>query len=171
MSWNQSTNYKGRPSRGVLITLIIVVVCSLALVGLQTNVVEIGRNSNYDGTVKIERDASGRMVFADNEITTPVLLSRLLEGTDTHAELLGLSSDDHAQYLNSTRHDSEYGTAIRKSYRALLMSTRCRSSLGVTVRPCLPSTTDAPLNFSTLAKGPVGASGIAITMAHHTTRR
>lgn len=79
---------------------------------LQTNQVEIGRNSNYDGTVKIYRDDAGRMLFLDNEVGTPVPLSALKIGKDVHGDLTGLNADDHPQYLNSTRHASTHNAAF-----------------------------------------------------------
>ncbi|MFW6287100.1 MAG: hypothetical protein ACOC29_04080, partial [Candidatus Sumerlaeota bacterium] len=44
---------------------------------LDTNEVQFGEGSNYDGKVRIERDASGRMLFQDTALTTPVSLSDL----------------------------------------------------------------------------------------------
>lgn len=73
---------------------------------VQTNRVEIGEGSNYDGTVLIDRDASGRMTFADSENTTPRILSDLISGVTTHSGLGGLAADDHPQYLNTSRHSS-----------------------------------------------------------------
>ena len=96
-----------RTARFVVISMLLAL-GPLLLLGVQTNVVEIGRNSNYDGTVKIQRDAQGKMTFVDNEITTPVLLSELKQGKDVHAQLDGLGADDHSQYINSSRHNSAH---------------------------------------------------------------
>ncbi len=79
-----------------------------AALAVQTNQVEIGEASNYDGTVLIDRDASGRMTFADSENTTPRVLSDLISGVTTHSNLGGLAADDHTQYLNTSRHGSEH---------------------------------------------------------------
>jgi ethanolamine utilization microcompartment shell protein EutS len=75
---------------------------------IQTNVVELGYESNYDGTVMIQRDASGRMTFRDNEVATPVTLAQLGQGVDTHAALFGLTADDHPQYHNDARHSAAH---------------------------------------------------------------
>lgn len=75
---------------------------------VQTNQVEIGEGSNYDGTVLIDRDPSGRMTFVDSENTTPRILSDLISGVTTHSGLGGLAADDHTQYLNTSRHGSEH---------------------------------------------------------------
>ncbi|MCH8333445.1 hypothetical protein IIC65_05880, partial [Candidatus Sumerlaeota bacterium] len=106
-SFLNSRASRRRTARFVVISMLLVL-GPLLLLGVQTNVVEIGRNSNYDGTVKIQRDAQGKMTFVDNEITTPVLLSELKQGKDVHAQLDGLGADDHSQYINSSRHNSAH---------------------------------------------------------------
>lgn len=75
---------------------------------IETNVVEIGHDSVYDGTVKITRDASGNMLFRDNGVTSPVSLLDLTTVPGSHAGLSGLDSDDHIHYLNEARHASAH---------------------------------------------------------------
>ena len=89
----------------------------LALVGagawaIQTGQVELGEGGSYDSTVIITRDGSGRMTFKDNENPTPLTLNEIrLRGVD-HGQLVGLSDDDHPQYLNSTRHSSSHDSTF-----------------------------------------------------------
>jgi hypothetical protein len=84
---------------------------SLPCLAIQTNEVEIGRDSIYDGTVLIRRDAAGAMVFQDNQVSTPVALLSLVQSKGDHGELAGLTSDDHPQYLDETRHEAAHGAA------------------------------------------------------------
>ena len=83
--------------------------------GIETNKLELGFQSNYDGTVHIDRDAQGRMTFTDSEVTTPVLLSDMTQGQDVHGALSGLGADDHPQYLNTSRHPSAHDAAFNAS--------------------------------------------------------
>lgn len=85
--------------------------CASTLFAIQTDELEIGNDGNYDGTVRVYRDANGEMVFIDNNIASPVTLSELNQGRDVHAQLLGLNADDHPQYLNTARHTSEHTAA------------------------------------------------------------
>ncbi|MCX7017111.1 MAG: hypothetical protein NTW86_31870 [Candidatus Sumerlaeota bacterium] len=71
---------------------------------VKTNSVELGRDGAYDGRVRIERDASGRMTFIDDTLTSPVALGSLAEGVAAHGALRGLLDDDHPQYQNAARH-------------------------------------------------------------------
>lgn len=48
------------------------------LPAIQTGRVEIGNGGNYDGTVMIERDGDGRLVFSDNEVAAGVTLGELI---------------------------------------------------------------------------------------------
>jgi hypothetical protein len=82
---------------------------------LQTNDVELGYSSVYDGQVRIQRNAGGQMTFRDAEITSPVLLSTLTEGVSVHGALTGLSADDHPQYLTDPRHSTAHGSDFNSS--------------------------------------------------------
>jgi hypothetical protein len=95
---------------GTLAGLFLAGLVSLAL-GIRTNEVELGRDSVYDGTVKIARNEGGALVFQDNELTSPVKLSALGGSATQHGTLTGLSADDHPQYLNSARHLSGHHAA------------------------------------------------------------
>ena len=95
---------------GTLAGLFLAGLVSLAL-GIRTNEVELGRDSVYDGTVKIARNEGGALVFQDNELTSPVKLSALGGNATQHGTLTGLSADDHPQYLNSARHLSGHHAA------------------------------------------------------------
>ena len=95
---------------GTLAGLFLAGLVSLAL-GIRTNEVELGRDSVYDGTVKIARNEGGALVFQDNELTSPVKLSALGGSAAQHGTLTGLSADDHPQYLNSARHLSGHHAA------------------------------------------------------------
>ena len=75
---------------------------------VETQEVDLGLSGAYDGTVRITRDGSGRMVFYDNEVTTPVTLFELKVSETDHGELLGLGDDDHAQYHTTGRHDTAH---------------------------------------------------------------
>jgi hypothetical protein len=95
---------------GTLAGLFLAGLVSLAL-GIRTNEVELGRDSVYDGTVKIARNEGGALVFQDNELTSPVKLSTLGGSATQHGTLTGLSADDHPQYLNPARHLSGHHAA------------------------------------------------------------
>lgn len=82
---------------------------------IETEKVDLGLAGNYDGTVRIERDSMGRMIFRDHEVTTAVPLSDLLQGKSVHSELLGLSADDHTQYLNAARHATTHSAAFNEA--------------------------------------------------------
>jgi hypothetical protein len=51
-----------------------------AVLAVQTHEVEIGRGGVYDGTVTIGRDAQGRLVFRDADVTTSATLESLVGG-------------------------------------------------------------------------------------------
>ena len=74
---------------------------------IQTHEVEIGEGGAYDGTVKIGRDAQGRLTLSDNEVTTPVTLNTLRYSGEDHGLLVGLVDDDHTQYILHTELNSE----------------------------------------------------------------
>ena len=99
----------------------IYILCGLCLVmtvsgfAVKTSRVEIGVNANYDGKVKIYRDEQGNMVFVDDQITSPVTLSSLDKGIEEHSKLTGLGEDDHAQYLNATRHQEQHSADFNDS--------------------------------------------------------
>ncbi len=82
---------------------------------IDTNEIQLGEGATYDGIVRIERDASGRMTFTDASLTTPVTLSDLNFTTSNHADLNGLSNDDHTIYLNETRHQNAHATDFNTS--------------------------------------------------------
>ncbi|GEM_PF-4202113 len=88
---------------------------AILLMALQTNRLELGRDSNYDGAVRIERDAEGRMTFADVEVPVPVRLGQLRQGKDAHGDLTGLTGDDHPQYLNGARHGAAHEAAFNSA--------------------------------------------------------
>lgn len=73
----------GARSRWTGLIAIVLLAAGISL-AVQTNEVEVGRNSNYDGTVTITRDASGRMTFIDGENVTPVTLSQMF-GSDINS--------------------------------------------------------------------------------------
>ncbi len=83
---------------------------------VETQEVDLGLSGAYDSTVRITRDGSGRMVFYDNEVTTPVTLFELKVSETDHGELLGLGDDDHAQYHTTGRH----GTAHTETFNDAL---------------------------------------------------
>lgn len=94
---------------------------------LQTNTVELGYESQYDGKVTIERDAAGNMVFADEAVAPAAPLgsfwrrpARILtvsrEGDSTHPTLA--AALDEANVLASSQepywillHEGEYEAA------------------------------------------------------------
>ncbi len=91
--------------RGLVVLFAMI---AASVFAIKTSLIDIGAEGEYDGRVKIYRDASGNMVFKDDAHTTAVTLAALSQGMRDHADLLGLGSDDHAQYLTSVRHGSEH---------------------------------------------------------------
>jgi len=75
---------------------------------IKTSLIDIGAEGEYDGRVKIYRDAAANMVFKDDAHTTPITLASLSQGMRDHGDLLGLGNDDHAQYMTSGRHGSQH---------------------------------------------------------------
>ncbi|HPB30923.1 MAG TPA: hypothetical protein PLB62_05670 [Candidatus Sumerlaeota bacterium] len=88
---------------------------TLAAPAIQTGGVELGTEGVYDGQVAITRDGSGRMLFSDATLTTPVTLATLAHGIRSHGELAGLGGDDHGQYLDAGRHEGAHGAAFNDS--------------------------------------------------------
>lgn len=74
---------KGHAPMHRLALAIILIIAALGspAFAIQTNEVELGRDSVYDGSVKLRRDAEGRLTFVDNEVTTPVTLEQLVAGS------------------------------------------------------------------------------------------
>ncbi|MBN1867723.1 hypothetical protein JW916_10560 [Candidatus Sumerlaeota bacterium] len=88
---------------------LVAVVWAQNAFGVKTNDVELGYESVYDDLVHIRRNSAGDMTFQDSQVTSPVALSVLTEkGASAHADLSGLSADDHTQYLTATRHLSTH---------------------------------------------------------------
>lgn len=100
-----------RPTHVQFVAILRVIATVVALAALaprparaiQTAEVEIGLAGNYDGTVRVTRDGSGRMTFADSEHVTPVTLGELRAFGGDHGVLVGLADDDHPQYLHLGR--------------------------------------------------------------------
>jgi hypothetical protein len=94
------------------LSLLFFLLPGVSLRAIQTHQVEIGQQGVYDGRVAISRDVSGKMLFQDVEIATPVSLSALTAGVNAHNLLSGLSADDHPHYLNPARHLSAHSNAF-----------------------------------------------------------
>jgi len=75
---------------------------------LKTSEVEFGVEGFYDGQTRISRDAAGRMLLRDTEVTTPATLFALTQGARLHGALNGLGADDHAHYLTTARHEEAH---------------------------------------------------------------
>ena len=87
---------------------------------LQTQKVEIGNGGTYDGTVLIARDAAGRMILSDHEVTVPATLNQLLNNSITHGAMLGLGNDDHPQYYSAQRFVTAHGAVHTASDNSAL---------------------------------------------------
>src|SRR5947207_358101 len=61
----------------IYIVMIFSFLFSSSIPAIQTQEVDLGRAGSYDGTVQITRDAMGRMILRDNEVTTPTTLFSL----------------------------------------------------------------------------------------------
>ena len=92
--------------------VILCVLLATTVYAIKTSLIDIGREGEYDGRVRISRDEGGNMVFKDDAHTTPVTLAELSQGVKEHGELLGLGNDDHGQYLTSSRHGAQHTTAF-----------------------------------------------------------
>ena len=68
MKTAETRHRRGPYNRTWIIGLLWATLITATLVAVQTNTLEVGRNSNYDDTVKIERDATGKMTFVDTRI-------------------------------------------------------------------------------------------------------
>ena len=112
----------------MLMLLILFSLLPLRAWPLQTQRVEIGSAAGYDGTVAITRDATGRMIFHDNETGTTTL-GAMLFSSQTHGGLLGLGNDDHPQYLNIARHGAAH-TADFNSALAVNPDLNANATLG-----------------------------------------
>lgn len=93
-----------RISRIALLILSFALACPAPAPAIQTNEVELGLASSYDGTVKLRRDAEGRLVFVDNQVTTPVTLGELLSGAGgafANAVTVAVSGGQHADLASA----------------------------------------------------------------------
>lgn len=93
--------------RTVIMSIFILMI-AIQVSAVKTGSVELGEDGSYDGHVKIQRDASGRMVFTDDTVPAGVTLEELAGDTGDHGGLTGLGADDHPQYLNPARHETEH---------------------------------------------------------------
>jgi hypothetical protein len=103
------------PSSAPFVLFVLSILFAAPSLAIETEEVSLGIDGNYDATVLIYRDANGGMVFIDNSVASPVTLSELNQGRDTHAQLLGLNADDHPQYFNAARHASAHTAAYNSA--------------------------------------------------------
>lgn len=90
-----------------IITAITLAVAATAA-AIDTQSLQLRNGSINDGEVSLTRDADGNLFFDDAFTTAPISLSTILSLTTDHGALLGLSDDDHAQYLNALRHEAAH---------------------------------------------------------------
>lgn len=119
---------------------ILVLVWILGLLGLvcfgaiETNMIDFSDpvGENPDQTVYIKRDTSDNMVLSDQNITSPVLLSTLVNagGVSDHGDLTGLGNDDHSQYFNQSRLDTKLGTSESGSGSTYINSLPISGAVG-----------------------------------------
>lgn len=85
-----------------------------------------------DDTVYIRRDTSDRMVLKDQDITSEVLLSTLVNagGVNVHGELGGLGVDDHNQYYNNSRLFTKFGSSESGSGASYIGSLPLSGAVG-----------------------------------------
>jgi hypothetical protein len=95
--------------------IIVLMLSALVALGIKTHEVNIGFGNNYDERVLITRDATGRMLFKDDTVSTYVTLLQLCGGVSAHSALSGLGADDHTQYLTSGRHSATHTAAYNDS--------------------------------------------------------
>ena len=100
--------------RVILLVLSVIGTAGL-LPALKTSEVEFGREGSYDGRVTISRDETGRMIFKDESLTSPVTLQSMGLGMRNHGDLIGLGADDHTQYLNASRHGSAHSASFNNN--------------------------------------------------------
>lgn len=97
--------------RRIFFSLVVLLSLAGSVFAVKTRNVEIGNKSGYDGRVRIYRDTGGNMVFIDDMLSSPVTLYTLSRGVEEHSKLFGLGNDDHPQYLNEARHDTEHSSS------------------------------------------------------------
>lgn len=88
---------------------LLLILCAVRAHGLEAQEVDFGLDGAYDGTVRITRDAEGRMLFSDAEVEAAVSLQALLAPPllGSHGLLADLEADDHPQYLLHSELDAE----------------------------------------------------------------
>ena len=121
----------------ILVVVIVVMMVGCAAWGaVESPKVNFSDPATYsaDDHVYIRRDASSKMVFKDDGISSEVLLETLVNagGVSDHGGLTGLGDDDHTVYYNLTRLNTKLGTSESGSGATYVESLPISGAVGGT---------------------------------------